>query len=159
VHIRERQRVSAPRVGCEPDEIYITEITDWTWIAECRRTAFRCTIRGRTETECTAEGTTAGGTTTTTEPDHPIAEAGEVQPAAPDDVRAEIDGMRDAVLACGATPPVGISITIGRDGLTSVRLTGAQAGTSEEACVQQVLRELRVADPSREGQTIIHVLR
>lgn len=163
VQIRERQRVSAPHVGCEPSEVYITEVSNWTWFAECHRRAFRCTIRGRTEVECTEEGATSGGTaetgTTPTEPEHPPTVAEEVAPVQADDVRVTLDGMRDAILACGPTPPVGISLTVGRDGATSARLTGANAGTSEEACVRQVLREVRVTDPAREGETIIHVIR
>lgn len=173
-HIRERQRISAPLIGCHPDNVEITEIGSWEWYARCDRSAYRCTIAGRTEAECFAieNGTltaqTSGGEanpaadappTQAPPPDAAQTDAPRTEPAWGAGVRASLDARRDAILACVGAPPVGIAITIAAEGATQMRLTGERTGTSEEECVRHVLDDLRAEGRASQGETIIHVLR
>jgi hypothetical protein len=165
--IRERQRISGPLVGCDPEEILITELGSWEWYAQCNHTAYRCTIAGRTQTECMPVEASSGGSATSPAAEAPDADVAvetspeltSTEPEGSEDVRAAIESRRDAILACVDAPPVGISLTIEADGTMRIRLTGQHADSSAEECVRHVLDDLHVEGGSRAGETLIHVIR
>jgi hypothetical protein len=74
------------------------------------------------------------------------------------ELRAALDGERDAILACGGGSVVGMKAMVQPDHSLEIHLTGNLAGTPQEACVRHLLISLKLPNVSP-GTLVIHVVR
>ena len=167
---------SAAQLGCAPSEVEISEhgqtLSNETWLASCRGRVYSCTriatgygtalscrkSRPEPQQNTAREPRPAPANDTPSIAAPPVTAPPTAETPGTSEIRAVLDREREGILACGGWRLIGVQAQAQPNRALDVHLMGPLAGSPQEACVRQLLAQVRLASASA-NTLVVHVVR